>query len=294
MLASIIINNYNYSQYLDYSISSVLNQTYKNIEIILYDDGSSDNSLEIANKYSNNVFIISNKNYGKYPSYNQANAINQAFEISRGEIIFLLDSDDAFYPEKIEKVMNVFKNNPEVLLVQHEFDEINANNQKLKNQKPPLKNVEIKKYIKKTHNLTGLFSQTSALSFRRKYLKQVIPLKEDKYNYIWPDVRLTRQCLFYGKIYTFHKPLAEYRIHGSNDSSKLKNKTYYTELITQMYEYFNKISLDHNGFLIDLNKSMVKPEYNILKKFYIVLTCKETIKYKFFYLIVSIKKYFKK
>lgn len=289
MLASILINNYNYSQYLDYSISSVLNQTYKNIEIILYDDGSSDDSLQIANKYSNNVFIISNKNYGKYPSYNQANAINKAFEVSTGEIIFLLDSDDAFYPEKIERIIGVYKDKPEVILVQHEFDEINSNNQKIKNKKPRIKKVQIKKYVKKTHNLTGLFSQTSALSFRRSYLEQIVPLKEDNYRYLWPDVRLTRQSIFYGETHTIHESLGEYRIHGSNDSSKLKNKTHYTELITQMYEYFNKISLAHNGFLIDLNKSIVKPEYNILKKFYIVLTCKETIKYKFFYLIVSIK-----
>ena len=51
MLASILINNYNYSQYLDYCIFSLLSQTYKNIEIILYDDGSSNDSLEIAKKH---------------------------------------------------------------------------------------------------------------------------------------------------------------------------------------------------------------------------------------------------
>jgi len=293
MLASILINNYNYAQYLDYCISSVLNQTYKNIEIILYDDGSSDDSLDIAKKYKNNVFIISNKNYGKYPSYNQANAINKAFEASKGEIIFLLDSDDAFCPEKVERIMEVFIKKPEVILVQHNFDEINSNNQKLINKKPAIKNVQIKKYIKKTHNLTGLFSQTSALSFRRSYFEQVVPLKEDQFKFIWPDVRLTRQSIFYGEIHTIHESLGEYRIHGGNDSNILENKNHYTKLIVQMYDYFNKISMTHNGFLIDLNKTIIKPEYNIFKKFYIILTCKEIIKYKMLYFTKLINRIFK-
>lgn len=292
MLASILINNYNYAQYLDYCISSALNQTYKNIEIILYNDGSSDNSLEIANKYKNNIIILSNKNFGKYPSYNQANAINMAYELSKGEIIFLLDSDDAFYPEKVERVMDVFIKHPEVVLVQHKFDEINFNNQKLKNKKLSIKKVQIKKYIEKTHNLTGLFSQTSALSFRRSYFEQVVPLKEDNYKYIWPDVRLTRQSIFYGEIYTIYESLGEYRIHENNDSNKLENKNHYKELITQMYQYFNEISRSHNGVLLDLNKAMIKPEYNIFKKLYILITCKEKIKYKIFYLIESINRIF--
>ena len=110
MILSVLINNYNYGRYLDECIQSLQQQTYKNFEVILYDDGSSDNSIEIARKYSF-VKIISNNNFGKFPSFNQANAINQSFALSKGDVICLLDSDDFFSNDKLEKIYQAFYSN---------------------------------------------------------------------------------------------------------------------------------------------------------------------------------------
>ena len=92
---SVLIANYNNEQYLTECIDSIKKQTYQNVEIIIHDDASSDNSIKRINKYKN-IKIIKNKKRGKYGSYNQMNAYNRAFKISNGEIIFLLDSDDLF------------------------------------------------------------------------------------------------------------------------------------------------------------------------------------------------------
>jgi glycosyltransferase involved in cell wall biosynthesis len=112
MKASIIITNYNKSPYLEKCIKSCLNQTYKNIEIILFDDYSKDGSSKIYNKFKKKIKIIENK-IKKFssPSQNQIYGIYKSFLITKGEIIFLLDGDDYFKKNKIYKIIKYFKNN---------------------------------------------------------------------------------------------------------------------------------------------------------------------------------------
>ena len=106
MKASIVIANYNNAKFINECIKSLNNQTYKNFEIIIFDDNSKDNSIEEMEKFKN-IKIIKNKIQTKYGSLNQMNAFYKAIEISEGEIIFFLDSDD-FLMKKIEEIINVF------------------------------------------------------------------------------------------------------------------------------------------------------------------------------------------
>jgi glycosyltransferase involved in cell wall biosynthesis len=89
-LVTVYITNFNYANYIEKSIQSVLNQTYKNFELIIIDDGSTDNSKSIINKYLENpkVRIIFQKNKG----LNQTN--NVAVKSSNGEFVMRLDADD--------------------------------------------------------------------------------------------------------------------------------------------------------------------------------------------------------
>ena len=110
MKASVVIANYNNSKFINECIESLNNQTYKDIEIIFFDDNSKDDSLEIIKKFEN-INIIENKIQTKFGSFNQMNAFKESIRSSSGEIIFLLDSDDYFRDDKIEKVMNFFLKN---------------------------------------------------------------------------------------------------------------------------------------------------------------------------------------
>ncbi|WP_221388195.1 glycosyltransferase family 2 protein [Clostridium perfringens] len=105
---SIIIPIYNVSRYLEDCINSVINQTYKNLEIILVNDGSSDNSLEICNNFKkkDSRIILINKENGGLSS-----ARNSGIDKATGKYLYFLDGDDFLELDAIEFVMNLIKNN---------------------------------------------------------------------------------------------------------------------------------------------------------------------------------------
>lgn len=96
-LVSIIIPIYNGSNYMQEAIDSALNQTYKNIEIIVVNDGSKDNTEEIAKSYGDKIKYFSKENGGV------ATALNLAIKESKGEYISWLSHDDIYYQNKIER-----------------------------------------------------------------------------------------------------------------------------------------------------------------------------------------------
>lgn len=107
-LISIIIPVYNTSLYLTRCLNSVLNQTYKNIEIIVIDDGSTDDSLQIIKKFSkvnSNIKVISQKNCG------QSYARNAGLELANGKYIMFVDSDDYVNKDFCKVAYNSINNN---------------------------------------------------------------------------------------------------------------------------------------------------------------------------------------
>jgi glycosyltransferase involved in cell wall biosynthesis len=105
-LVSVIIDNYNYGRYLGKAIDSVLQQTYRNVELIVVDDGSTDESRNIIARYDKLIKPVLKENGG------QSSAVNAGFSKSIGLIIFFLDSDDWFFPEKIERIVNYYISSP--------------------------------------------------------------------------------------------------------------------------------------------------------------------------------------
>lgn len=102
-LVSVIIPNYNYGHFISTSIESILNQTYKNIELILVDDGSTDNSVDIAKKYGSSIILIQQENAGV------SAARNHGLGIAKGDFICFLDSDDSWEPEKVALQISKFQ-----------------------------------------------------------------------------------------------------------------------------------------------------------------------------------------
>jgi GT2 family glycosyltransferase len=111
-LVSIITPSYNQAKYLEQTIQSVLRQDYPRIEYIVMDGASSDESVEIIKKYAGQLtYWESQQDMG------QADAINKGFARATGDIVAWLNSDDYYLPGTISKAVQVFEENPDVVLI---------------------------------------------------------------------------------------------------------------------------------------------------------------------------------
>ncbi len=111
-LVSIVITCYNYGHYLESCIKSVLDQTYQNFEVILVDDGSTDNTRNIVEPFLDDSRI----NFIQQNNCGQANAKNRGIKQSRGAYIAFLDADDMWHSEKLAKQIPLFAD-PKVAVV---------------------------------------------------------------------------------------------------------------------------------------------------------------------------------
>ena len=108
-LVSVIIPMFNAEEYIKETLKSIFNQTYKNVEVIIVDDGSTDNSKDVVMKYFPEVKYIYENNSG-----GAAKPRNEGFKISKGELITFFGSDDIMVPNKIEMQVEVLYRFPNV------------------------------------------------------------------------------------------------------------------------------------------------------------------------------------
>lgn len=207
---SICIISYNNERYLDCCIQSALNQTDKNVEVILVDDRSTDRSWGIAQHYSDKIKIFRNEtNLGEMRN------CNRALELCSGEFVTILHSDDALRPEFCEKLSKILINNPNVVMAAGERSEIDENG--VIREIPPFYDDD---YIIPSEKQAKvfLFSNVSWCQgmYRRTALDQVggIPLR------INPDGLLQFTICYKCGDYGYLKDqVALYRIHNTSASS---------------------------------------------------------------------------
>jgi len=110
-LVSVIIAVFNGEQYLREAIESVLSQSYRSIDIVVVDDGSTDNSARVAKSFTPQVRYVYQENSGL------SAALNRGIEVSRGSFLAFLDSDDLWEKDKLTHQMSVFEDNPDLDIV---------------------------------------------------------------------------------------------------------------------------------------------------------------------------------
>ena len=213
--ASVLIANYNNQKYLADCIDSILKQTYKNIEIIVLDDSSNDNSYEILKKYKDKIILVKKKNPKiNIASYDQAKSYHECLKIASGEIIFLCDSDDFFAEKKIENIMKKFENN---------------NNNKIIFDLPIYKydnRIVFKKFKKKFYKSfwPNIFP-TSCIAIKRDdFVNNFSYFSYQDFPDVWLDFRMVVLSEYIYKRNTIHldENLTYYRQTKTNISSKFK------------------------------------------------------------------------
>jgi glycosyltransferase involved in cell wall biosynthesis len=110
-LVSIVTPSFNKGPFIEETIQSVRDQTYKNIEHIVVDAGSTDETIPVLRKYNTHLQWISE------PDKGQSDAINKGWRMAKGEIIAYLNADDTYLPDTVESVVAFFEKNPDVQMV---------------------------------------------------------------------------------------------------------------------------------------------------------------------------------
>ncbi len=243
MKASIVIANFNNAKFIPECINSIKSQTYKNHEIILFDDNSTDNSIQVAETFEN-IQIIKNKEQLGFGSLNQINAFSKALEVSTGDIIFFLDSDDYFHKQKIEKIIKLFEEKKDENII---FDYpiiINNNKTFIK-----------KKNLKILNSYWGYIHPTSCISTRRDFAKKTLKsISQYHFTDIWMDLRFLIHSKYLDTNYfTINENLTYYRQTENNISSKFnKYSKNWWKRRSQAHDYVFNFAKKNN---IKINKN---------------------------------------
>lgn len=202
-LVSILIVNYNYARFIATAIESALSQTYSNIEVIVVDDGSTDNSREVIDAYKDRVRAIYQRNGG------QPAATNAAFAASTGDIICLLDSDDFYRPDKVSKVVDCYQQRGEAFYVFHALQRVDINGQGLGINEPMDGSRWLDGKVKRF-----IAPPTTGLTFRRSAWNMIKPMPENLN--LLGDNYFKFVIMALARGYYLAEPLGVMKIHGNN------------------------------------------------------------------------------
>ena len=240
-IVSVIIPVYNSGNYIAETIESVLNQTYKDIEIVIVDDCSKDNSREVIESYlkknKNMVYHIQEKNAGA------AVARNMALGLARGRYIAFLDSDDLWYPQKIEKQLDLMKEK-NAAICYTAIEMINEKGNLIKGKRNIKDRIDYKFLLKNT-----MIATSTVIVDRKKIGNFQMPLIRSGQDYAtW--LQLMRNGI---NAYGINKVFVKYRV-GSNSLSSKKYKSIIQVWNIQIkYERINPILATFNTIYFILN-----------------------------------------
>ncbi len=228
-LVSVIIGNYNYGCFLADAIDSVLQQTYRHFELIVVDDGSTDNSRKVIESYQGQLIAIFQPNGG------QGEAFNVGIAKAQGDIICFLDADDYYHPDKLSKIVNGFRTHPGWVQISHGRISVDQNGNSIGLGSKTHNQGDVSQLLLRW----GRYSMgiTSALAYRRQVLEQVLPIPTMRNEAA--DTYLTAAVPFYGEVGCIDEPLMFYRMHGNNLQARTDNIQFLLEQRELNVKYIN-------------------------------------------------------
>lgn len=209
---SVIIPNYNYGKYIRKTVDSVLAQTYPKIEIIVVDDGSEDDSLEVLKGYNGKISVIEQRNQGV------SRARNCGVANSQGEYVAFLDADDLWLPEKLEKQMARLKADPEIGLVHCQMKFIDTEGQPCGKNESGMEGWVAKEFLLFEQGVVVGAGSTSLMP--RKVFDEIGGF--DHRQSTAADWDLGYRVAAKYKIGYVPEELVLYRLHGSNMHGNIK------------------------------------------------------------------------
>ena len=240
-LVSVIMPVYNSAKYVQEAVNSILQQTYDNIELIIIDDASLDDSLRLIESYVDSRIQIYKNDTNRGISYSTNRAIGE----SKGKYIALMDDDDIATYNRIKLQVDFMEQNGDVDILGGAAAEIDSGGQVTKFCNIPRFNS---KYIKAVllFNCMDFYNGTAMV--RKEFIvKNNLQYREECYG--MQDFRFYIESSKYGKITTIGDLLLYHRIHNENETHR--SKLMYAEERKKTYAKFQRDSLAMSGFVLD-------------------------------------------
>lgn len=241
---SIITVCYNAEDFIEKAINSVIDQTYENIEYIIIDGNSSDNTISIINKYKDRVhYFLSEPDKGVY------DAMNKGIKAASGDILYFLNSDDLFYDKYvIENISKMFILNNETELL---YGQILIKD-----------NFTNESYIKTHENISKSFFVIDTICHQGIFFKadtfKKCGLFDDTYKIVGDYEWLMRAFYKYNiKRKYYRSVIAIFRLGGMSSSTDFL-ELHQTERNKVISEYFNKFELYINRFAFSIMAIAIK------------------------------------
>lgn len=211
--ATIVVNNHNYGRFVGSAIDSALSQTYAATEVVVVDDGSTDNSREAIASYGDRVVRIFKANGG------QASAFNAGFAASHGDFVIFLDADDTLRSDVVARVAEVFRRKPKTSKVQYRMEVIDSDGRPTGVIKPfahlPLRSGDLRRQVLRfPDDMT--WTPTSGNAFAASVLREILPIPEEAYRPIGADWYVIHLAPLFGPVESLDHVGARYRVHASN------------------------------------------------------------------------------
>jgi len=221
MKVSVVTPSFNHAHFIVDTIESVLAQDYSDIEYIVVDGLSSDNTVNILKKYSDRIKWISEVDTG------QTEAINKGLKMASGEIVCFLNSDDLFEKNTISQVVQTFRLNPDVKWVYGKCRIVDANNSEIRHLITLYKNIISKRFSYRKLLVENFISQPA--TFWKSEL-------HSEFGYLDESEHFAMDYEFWCRIGAKHKPtvinsyLSRFRMYPTSKSGSLTNPVFEDEL----------------------------------------------------------------
>ncbi len=226
---SIITPSYNQGQFIEQTIKSVIEQDYPNLEYIVMDGGSTDNTLTILKKYSNKLKWFSAKDKG------QADAINKGMEMATGDILAYINSDDYYLPGAFKKVVSFFKQNPEFKWVVGDYLIVDERNKQI--QQPIIAYKRFWRSLFPTRSLYVLNYIPQPSTFWRKQIRSEIGKFNLNLHYVM-DYDFWLRIISKYPLGRISGPLSAFRIHRQSKGG-VNYSQQFAEELKVMKKYTN-------------------------------------------------------
>jgi hypothetical protein len=211
---SIVITNHDYARFLAAAIESALGQTHPECEVIVVDDGSTDDSRAVIERYHPEVSAILQPNLG------QAAAFNAGFERGSGDAFIFLDADDTLAPDIAHMVAETFEREPRVAKVMYRLRVIDESGSPTGELKPashlPLRSGDLRPYaLRFPFDMTWM--ATSGNAFRDGCLARIFPVPASDYPRVGADWYLSHLTPLLGDVAFLEEVGGSYRVHAENN-----------------------------------------------------------------------------